>query len=556
MDPEKILIWNVRGLNSVARQDSVRTIADASRADIVCIQETKITAVTTRILLSALGPDFSEFLVVPSVGASWGILVAWRRHISVFGNPRIDNHSITIRVSQTNGQHWWLTCVYGLQGNDAKIQFLQELHDIRAACPGPWLVAGDFNLIYRDEDKNNSNLNRAMMGRFRKLINDLALKELHLHGRKFTWSNHQDSPTLVRLDRVLCLVDWEDIFPNCLLHSTASDDSDRCPLLLGLRDNMRGQRRFHFESFWPKLDGFHDVVTSAWTSVPSGACPFITIERKLSAVNKSLQSWSSKTIGQLSMQLALAREILHQFEIAQDSLQLSKEELWFKNKLKKHSLALAYLKRTMARLRSRINWLKEGDANTHLFHIHARHRKRKNFIAKLISGDQICTSQQEEAAVIDEFYDNLLGSCVTRERTINLEELGILAHNLTELDTPFSEEEVWNTIKQMPSDKAPGPDGFTGRFYKTCWPIIKEDIMAAISAVWSRKLVNFGILNSAYVILLPKKDDAEQPKDFRPISLVHSFAKLVTKLLANPLAPKLQEMISPIQSAFIKGRFI
>jgi exonuclease III len=166
--------------------------------------------------------------------------VAWRRHISVFGNLRIDNHSITTRVSQTNGQHWWLTCVYGPQGNDAKIQFLQELHDIRAPCLGPWLVAGDFNLIYRDEDKNNSNLNRAMMGRFRKLIHDLALKELHLHGRKFTWSNHQDFPTLVRLDRVLCSVDWEDIFPNCLLQSTASDDSDHCPLLLGLRDNMRG----------------------------------------------------------------------------------------------------------------------------------------------------------------------------------------------------------------------------------------------------------------------------------------------------------------------------
>ena len=111
----------------------------------------------------------------------------------------------------------------------------------------------------------------------------------------------------------------------------------------------------------------------------------------------------------------------------------------------------------------------------------------------------------------------------------------------------------------MPSDKAPGPDGFTGRFYKTCWPIIKEDIMAAISAIWSRKLVNFGTLNSAYITLLPKKEDADQPKDFRPISLVHSFAKLVTKLLANRLAPKLQEMVSPVQSAqsaFIKGHFI
>jgi mannosylglycoprotein endo-beta-mannosidase len=80
--------------------------------------------------------------------------------------------------------------------------------------------------------------------------------------------------------------------------------------------------------------------------------------------------------------------------------------------------------------------------------------------------------------------------------------------------------------------------------------------MSAISAVWSRKLVNLGILNSAYITLIPKKEDADQPKDFRPISLVHSFAKLITKLLANRLAPKLQEMVPPVRSAFIKGRFI
>jgi hypothetical protein len=106
------------------------------------------------------------------------------------------------------------------------------------------------------------------------------------------------------------------------------------------------------------------------------------------------------------------------------------------------------------------------------------------------------------------------------------------------------------------ADKAPGPDGYTGRFYKVCWPIIKEDIMAAISAVSSRKLANFGVLNSAYITLLPKKEGAEQPKDFRPISLVHSFAKLITKMLSNRLASRLQQMVSPIQSAFIKGHFI
>jgi hypothetical protein len=56
--------------------------------------------------------------------------------------------------------------------------------------------------------------------------------------------------------------------------------------------------------------------------------------------------------------------------------------------------------------------------------------------------------------------------------------------------------------------------------------------------------------------LLPKKEVVEHPKDFRPISLVHSFVKLVTKILANRLAGKLNEMVSPNQSVFIKGHFI
>jgi exonuclease III len=75
------------------------------------------------------------------------------------------------------GSGWWLTCVYGSQGTDAKISFLQELRTIRQSCHGPWLIGGDFNLICSEDDKNNQNLDRAMMGRFRRWINDMSLKE-------------------------------------------------------------------------------------------------------------------------------------------------------------------------------------------------------------------------------------------------------------------------------------------------------------------------------------------------------------------------------------------
>jgi hypothetical protein len=50
------------------------------------------------------------------------------------------------------------------------MMFLQELRNIHSLCNGPWLVAGDFNLIYQAANKNNANLDRAMMGRFRRFF--------------------------------------------------------------------------------------------------------------------------------------------------------------------------------------------------------------------------------------------------------------------------------------------------------------------------------------------------------------------------------------------------
>jgi hypothetical protein len=70
-------------------------------------------------------------------------------------------------------------CIW-IQCNDEKIAFLQEHREVRSVCLRPWMVAGDFNLIYKDEDKNNSNYSREMRRRFRRFINDLALKERYL----------------------------------------------------------------------------------------------------------------------------------------------------------------------------------------------------------------------------------------------------------------------------------------------------------------------------------------------------------------------------------------
>jgi hypothetical protein len=168
-----------------------------------------------------------------------------------------------------------------------------------------------------------------MMGRFCRLINVLSIKEVPLVRRKFTWSSSVSgsSPTLVKLDRMFCSVEWEDIFLNCLLQSTSTDDSDHCPLILGLVDGHPGKKRFHFECFWPKFQGFQEAVQTTWSSVQPIRCPLETLSLKIKATVKCLQSWSDKKVGNFRWQLDLAREIVHRLKIARDGRQLSPLEV-------------------------------------------------------------------------------------------------------------------------------------------------------------------------------------------------------------------------------------
>ena len=73
---------------------------------------------------------------------------------------------------------------------------------------------------------------------------------------------------------------------------------------------------------------------------------------------------------------------------------------------------------------------------------------------------------------------------------------------------------------------------------------------------WARDTRSLYLLNDAYMILLRKKEQPEEIRDYRPISLIHSFGKLITKCLAERLAGVLDSMVRPNQTAFIRGRCI
>jgi hypothetical protein len=89
-------------------------------------------------------------------------------------------------------------------------------------------------------------------------------------------------------------------------------------------------------------------------------------------------------------------------------------------------------------------------------------------------------------------------------------------------------------IKNLPNDKSPGPDGFNNEFIKCCWPIIGHDIKELIKDFYDEK-ISLESINSSFITLIPKCDNPTTANEFRPISLLNSVLKIITKLLANRL---------------------
>ncbi|KAM0914874.1 hypothetical protein ACQ4PT_011243 [Festuca glaucescens] len=117
-------------------------------------------------------------------------------------------------------------------------------------------------------------------------------------------------------------------------------------------------------------------------------------------------------------------------------------------------------------------------------------------------------------------------------------------------------KEIHAALLEMPSHKAPGPDGFNALFFKACWGIIKSDVRLAFQQLHNANRSSMSCVNSSHIVLIPKNDNPASLADYRPISLMHGVAKLFMKVFVVRLAKRIAELVGEGQSAFIRGRSI
>jgi hypothetical protein len=208
-----------------------------------------------------------------------------------------------------------------------------------------------------------------------------------------------------------------------------------------------------------------------------------------------------------------------------------------------HSLSRAHT--SISWQQSRMNWLREGDANSKFFHGIMSSRRRGNAISSILVDGALVEGVTHVREVVFSHFSAHFKAVYEDRSTVDNLTFRTLSHaDGVELIQPFCVEEVKAAIWDCDSNKAPGPNGISFGFLKEFWPELEHDFMRFLMEFHRNGKLIKGI-NCTFIALIPKIDNPIRLNDFRPISLVGSMYKVLAKVLANTLRKVIGKVVSP-----------
>ncbi|RYR19564.1 hypothetical protein Ahy_B03g064378 [Arachis hypogaea] len=172
-------------------------------------------------------------------GFAGGIWCLWNKKEWNIEPLEVHKQFIHMNIKDNENRNWYCTRVYGSPQPGTRSSLREELENFAGTIQGPWCVGGNFNSIISLEETGGSfNLSQDSR-RFQDCIQNCGLKDLGFSGPPFTWQRNRVKR---RLDRFLCNLGFNDLFPSAGVKHLPKLKSDHIPILLDF-NNLEMRRR-------------------------------------------------------------------------------------------------------------------------------------------------------------------------------------------------------------------------------------------------------------------------------------------------------------------------
>ncbi|XP_050242423.1 uncharacterized protein LOC126691393 [Quercus robur] len=209
-------------------------------------------------------------------------------------------------------------------------------------------------------------------------------------------------------------------------------------------------------------------------------------------------------------------------------------------------------------LKSRVNWMIQGDRNTTFYHVSTLVRRKRNQILAIKDsmGEWVLEESDVKTVVRSGFngiYTSSFDSASRAAPVISQWQASLSNEDRESIGGAASVEEIKAALWSLKAFKAPGPDGLHAGFFHRFWLIVGDSVIDVVKKVFAERAVP-EYLNRTLIALIPKIQSPKTLNNYRPISLCNTVYKIITKIIVARLRPYLDKLISPLQTAFVPGR--
>lgn len=552
----KIASWNIRGLNLPLKQNGVCHLIRSNNLDVLAVLETKCSREKVCRFVKNKLPGW-EFCDNFDLAKGGRILVIWNPDTVdlslVLKHPQVIHCRIHCKISS---HEFCISFIYAANALIHRREVWSSLTDFGNSLDKPWIVLGDFNNVLKSGERFNGRVvTQYEIKDFVNCCNSLGLVDIQSVGQLFTWSNNT---VCSKLDRAMINQAWLESdhmgFANFLTAGCLSDHSP-CVVSISAQCNRR-KAAFRFFNMWTNHPSFIPTVVRSWNKRIRGSAQYVVC-CKLKALKAPLKLCNQQNFSHISERVRIANSELKKAEEELQSVVPSPARMVNIAQLRSSAWLLSNAERSFLQQKAKCDFLLHSDKCSKFFHSLIKKNAKRNFIAAIKMPDgSISTSMEQVAEAFVKHFKALLGSYVP----IQLIDGEVVRHgpvigetNRLLLTRDILDEEIKNALDCIDDNKAPGPDGFSAKFFKASWNVVGGEISDSIREFFANAAM-LKQINHAVIALIPKSSHSTMVGDFRPISCCNVLYKLISKIIAERLKPLLNSIVDKAQSAFLPGR--